>query len=97
MNAERASRPETAYVRYVFTWALLLALLILTIAIAKLSLLASYSVIGSLFIATVKAGLVLMYFMHLGHEGRIVKGMLLLAVAALFFIIALTFSDVWFR
>ncbi len=78
-------------------WAALLALLITTIAVARLSLLANYSVLGSLFIATVKAGLVLIYFMHLKHEGRVVKGMLLLAVAALFFIIALTFVDVWYR
>ncbi|HMK55500.1 MAG TPA: cytochrome C oxidase subunit IV family protein [Dissulfurispiraceae bacterium] len=97
MNEERSYIPETAYASYALAWALLLALLILTIAVAKLSLLAAYSVIGSLFIATIKAGLVLMYFMHLGHEGRVVKGMLLLAVAALFFIIALTFSDVWYR
>ena len=97
MNAGKSHISDATYARYTFVWALLLALLILTIFVARLSLLASFSVIGSLFIATVKAGLVLVYFMHLGNEGRVVKGMLLLAVAALFFIIVLTFSDVWYR
>ena len=97
MDREQAEEATAGYIHYAFVWAALLALLITTIAIARLSLLANYSVLGSLFIATVKAGLVLTYFMHLRHEGLVVKGMLLLAVAALFFIIALTFVDVWYR
>lgn len=97
MDREQAEEPTAGFIHYALIWAALLALLITTIAVARLSLLANYSVLGSLFIATVKAGLVLIYFMHLKHEGRVVKGMLLLAVAALFFIIALTFVDVWYR
>ncbi len=80
-----------------YVWAALLMLLGMTIAVAKLSLLAQYSVIGSLFIASLKAGLVLVYFMHLKYEGWIVKGMLALALGSLTLIIMLTFSDVWFR
>jgi cytochrome c oxidase subunit 4 len=97
MNGETTHDQVAGYGHYALIWFSLLALLILTIAIAKFSLLASYSVLGSLFIATVKAGLVLIYFMHLRNEGRVVKGMLLLAIGALFFIIALTFMDVWYR
>ncbi len=82
---------------YVYVWAALLILLGITIAVAKLSLLAQYSVLGSLFIASTKAGLVLIYFMHLKYEGWIVKGMLALALGSLTLIIMLTFSDVWFR
>ena len=41
-----------------------------TIAMAKVQLLAEYSVLGSLAIATIKAGLVLIFFMHLKYEGR---------------------------
>ncbi len=85
------------YRTYVYVWAALLLLLGMTIAVAKLSLLAQYSVIGSLFIASLKAGLVLVYFMHLKYEGWIVKGMLALALGSLTLIIMLTFSDVWFR
>lgn len=86
-----------AYRTYAYVWVALLALLGVTIAVVKFRLLAQYSVVGSLFIASLKAGLVLIYFMHLKYEGWIVKGMLLLAVGALTIIIALTFSDVWFR
>ena len=86
-----------AYMTYAYVWAALLLLLGITIAVAKLSLLAQFSVVGSLLIATLKAALVLVYFMHLKYEGWIVKGMLALAVGSLTLIIVLTFSDVWFR
>ena len=97
MDRDTSGESTTGYGRYALTWAALLALLITTIAVARLSLLANYSVVGSLFIATVKAGLVLIYFMHLKREKPVVKGMLLLAGMALFVIISLTFSDVWYR
>lgn len=97
MDRDASREPTAGYVHYALIWTALLALLVLTVAVAKLSLMSNYSVLGSLFIATIKAGLVLIYFMHLRHEGRVVKGMLLLAVAALFFIIALTFADIWYR
>ena len=86
-----------AFGTYVYVWVALLLLLGTTIAVAKLSLLSQYSLVGSLFIASLKAGLVLVYFMHLKNEGWIVKGMLALAVGSLTLIMALTFSDVWFR
>jgi cytochrome c oxidase subunit 4 len=97
MDSDTSQESTEGYLHYARIWAALIALLLVTIAVARFSLLANYSVLGSLSIATVKAGLVLIYFMHLRHEGRVVKGMLLLAVAALFFIIALTFVDVWYR
>ena len=57
----------------------------------------SLSVVINLLIATAKAALVLMFFMHLREEGRFLKIMLGVALAALTVIIILTFSDVWFR
>ncbi|MGO9139416.1 MAG: cytochrome C oxidase subunit IV family protein [Syntrophales bacterium] len=82
---------------YAAVWLALLALLAATIAVAKLRLLAQYSVLGSLVIACAKAGLVLMFFMHLKYEGRFLKGMLTLAISALTLLIGLTFVDVWLR
>jgi len=82
---------------YTIVWLALLLLLAATIAIAKLQLLARFSVLGSLAIASVKAGLVLAFFMHLKYEGRFLKGMLALALAALTLLIGLTFVDVWYR
>ena len=82
---------------YAAVWLALLALLATTIAVAKLQLLAQYSVLGSLVIASAKAALVLAFFMHLKYEGRFLKSMLSLAIAALTLLIGLTFVDVWLR
>jgi cytochrome c oxidase subunit IV len=82
---------------FALVWLALLALLAATLAVARLQLLARYSVLGSLLIATAKAGLVLAFFMHLKYEGRFLKGLLLLTLAALTIFIGLTFVDVWYR
>jgi len=82
---------------YTVVWLALLILLAGTIAVAKLHLLAQFSVLGSLVIASVKAGLVLAFFMHLKYEGRFLKGMLTIALSALTMLIGMTFVDVWLR
>jgi cytochrome c oxidase subunit 4 len=82
---------------YTAVWLALLVLLAATIAVAKLRLLAQFSVLGSLAIASLKAGLVLAFFMHLKYEGRFLKGMLTVALLALTLLIGLTFVDVWLR
>ena len=82
---------------YALVWLVLLVLLAATLAVSRLQLLARYSVLASLLIATVKAGLVLAFFMHLKYEGRFLQGLLLLTVAALTLFIGLTFVDVWYR
>jgi cytochrome c oxidase subunit 4 len=82
---------------YTAVWLALLILLAATISVAKLRLLAQFSVLGSLVIASVKAGLVLAFFMHLKYEGRFLKGMLTIALSALTLLIGLTFVDVWLR
>ena len=82
---------------YTAVWLALLVLLATTIAVAKLRLLAQFSVLGSLVIASLKAGLVLTFFMHLKYEGRFLKGMLTLALSALTLLIGMTFVDVWLR
>lgn len=97
MNEPQASSVTIAYRPYINACVLLLALLACTVMIAKLNLLAQYSVLAALGISTVKAGVVLMRFMHLGAEGRLIKLMLVMAVAALSAIIALTFVDILYR
>ena len=82
---------------YTVVWLALLILLAGTIAVAKLHLLAQFSVLGSLVIASVKAGLVLAFFMHLKYEGRFLEGMLTIALSALTMLIGMTFVDVWLR
>lgn len=82
---------------YAAVWAALVLLLAATVAVAKLRLIAQYSVLGSLLIATAKAGLVLAFFMHLKYEKRFLKWLLALALAALTLLIGMTFVDVWYR
>src|SRR5512139_2236429 len=82
---------------YILVWLALMALLAATIAVAKGQLLLKYSVLASLLIASVKAILVLAFFMHLKYEGRFLRGVLLIAIGALTITISLTFIDVWYR
>jgi|WetSurMetagenome_2_1015567.scaffolds.fasta_scaffold302075_2 cytochrome c oxidase subunit IV len=85
-----------SYRTYLYVWAALLTLLGLTIAVAEIHF-SKYGVLINLLIASIKAALVLMFFMHLKYEGRFLKGLLLLSLSALTLIIALTFADVWYR
>ena len=82
---------------YTAVWLALLLLLAATIAMAKLQLLAQFSVLGSMVIASLKAGLVLAFFMHLKYEGRFLKAILTVTLFALTLLIGLTFVDVWYR
>ena len=82
---------------YTAVWLALLVLLAATIAVARLRLLAQFSVVGSLVIASMKAGLVLAFFMHLKYEGRFLKGILTIVLSALTLLIGMTFVDVWLR
>jgi cytochrome c oxidase subunit 4 len=77
-------------------WACLLVLTGLTIFLAGLDL-GGLSTLTAIFIASVKATLVLMFFMHLKYEPPVFITMSLVTVATLTVIILMTFSDVWFR
>jgi cytochrome c oxidase subunit 4 len=82
---------------YTAVWLALLLLLAATITLAKLRLFAQFSVLGSMVIASLKAGLVLAFFMHLKYEGRFLKAILTVTLFALTVLIGLTFVDVWYR
>ena len=82
---------------YIAVWLVLLALLAATLAVARLQLFAQFSVLGSLVIASVKAGLVLAFFMHLKDESRFLKIMLTMALFALTVLMGLLYADVWLR
>lgn len=86
----------TDYKTYAYIWACLLFLTALTIAVGTTNL-TRYSVLICLAIASVKALLVLTYFMHLHYEGIFLKGVIFLATSALTIMIGLTFVDVWYR
>jgi cytochrome c oxidase subunit 4 len=97
MNGNNSEDRTPATGTYTAVWLALLILLAATIAVSELQLLARFSVLGSLVIASIKAGLVLAFFMHLKYEGRFLKGILTITLSALTLLIGLTFVDVWYR
>ncbi len=85
-----------AYKTYVYVWIALLLLLAATIAVAKVEF-SKYSVFVNLLIASIKAGLVLFFFMHLKYEKWLLKAMLFMVISTLTAVIALFFADVLYR
>lgn len=93
---DNAGTHITAYRTYAYIWAGLLLLTALTISVGTMHF-TKYSVLICLAIASVKAMVVLEYFMHLKYEGVFLKSVILMAIIALTAIIGLTFVDVWYR
>lgn len=81
---------------FVAVWIALLTLTAITVTVAKLDL-GAFSTFTAIDIASVKAGLVLWFFMHLKYENRLLKLLLLVPIVTLAVIIGLTFVDVWYR
>jgi cytochrome c oxidase subunit 4 len=82
---------------YLTVWALLITLTAVTVTMAKLRL-GGLTIIAVLSIAIVKSLLVLLYFMHLRHENRLIIKLLIPGTIVLLAIfIALTYTDVMTR
>jgi cytochrome c oxidase subunit 4 len=77
-------------------WGLLLLLTAATVGISRIHLGAA-NIWAALGIATAKATLVTLFFMHLKKEGRVIKISLLVTLATLATFIGLTFFDVLYR
>jgi cytochrome c oxidase subunit IV len=81
---------------FVSVWAALILLTLSTVFVAGLHA-GQASLLMPLLISTVKASLVLWYFMHLKFEGPLFRYLLLLPILTLGVIMGLTFADVGFR
>lgn len=81
---------------FVSVWIALLALTAVTVIVAKLHL-GAFSTLTAIAIASIKAGFVLWFFMHLKYEKRLLKLLLLVPIVTLAVIIGLTFVDVLYR
>lgn len=81
---------------YVLVWAALIALTVLTVLVARVNL-GEMNVVVAVAIASLKAGLVLYFFMHLRHERWIFQVMLLVTLVTLGIILSMTFADIGFR
>jgi len=81
---------------YVLTWIALLMLTAATVTVAGLHL-GKMSVFTAVAIAFVKASIVLSFFMHLKYERRLLKLLVYLVIGGIAGLIALTFTDYFFR
>ncbi|BBD06794.1 cytochrome C oxidase subunit IV family protein [Desulfovibrio ferrophilus] len=77
-------------------WGLLLVLTWVTVWAAGIDL-GYLNVVAALAIATTKASLVILYFMHLKYENWMLKGFVLLTFVILAIFIGLTFFDTAYR
>lgn len=96
MHRKEAEQASSPYRHLVFTWAALLLLTAVTVAVASIDL-GAFGTLGNLLIASAKAALVLWIFMNLKHESPVLRNMLIVALFTFMVIITLTFSDILFR
>ena len=83
--------------RYIGIWAALIVLTIITVTTAGLNV-GRIGIIIVLAIATVKSTLVLLWFMHLANEKRLLLKLLVpIAICVLAIFIGLTYTDVLYR
>ncbi len=75
---------------------ILLILTSITVGVASVDL-GSLNVWAALSIATIKSTFVLLYFMHLKYESRLLAGTLVLTLSVLAILIGFIFLDVAFR
>jgi len=85
------------YPRYILVWVGLVMLTILTLTSASLDL-GKVSIVVCLIIAAVKSTLVILYFMNLLFEKRMLLKLLVpIAIGVLAIFIGLTYTDLLFR
>ena len=81
---------------YVAVWAALVVFTAITVSVSFLDM-QRFTVFTAMVIATVKAALVLLYFMHIRFEKPLFAVMILFVLATYAIFIILTFSDYSFR
>jgi len=91
-----AEHRAVPYGLYLAVWAALICLTGVTLGVSYLDL-AGVGFQTALLIATLKASLVLLYFMHLRYEARMYFTMVLIILITYAVFIGLTFSDYAFR
>ncbi|MCI0451747.1 MAG: cytochrome C oxidase subunit IV family protein [Candidatus Latescibacteria bacterium] len=94
-HEEHAHEPA-GYGIYFLTWFSLLVLTAITVTAAGMHF-GSLSVVVALFIALVKASIVLWLFMHLKYEDTLFHRLVWIMILAMVIFIGMTFTDTLFR
>lgn len=85
-----------SYRTFFLVWVALLILTLVTVAVSHVDL-GPWNVWLALSIASLKAGLVIAFFMHMKYENRLFKGFFFCALLTLAIFIGFTFFDVHYR
>lgn len=96
MSDRHSQESHGGYGVYVLTWLALVILTAITVAVAGMNL-GKISVLTAVLIASLKATLVLSFFMHLRYERPLFTIMFLVVIVVLAIFIGLTFFDPLFR
>lgn len=96
MKASEEKHHHVPIMLYVWVWVALIGLTGITVG-AKYTDLQHVAIIAALIIATVKGGLVLLYFMHIRYEKPIFAVMFLVLLVTYVIYIGLTFVDYAYR
>ncbi len=89
---EHKNNHIVGYGTYIFVWLTLVTLTALTVTVASFDL-GGFSIVVALIIASVKALLVMLIFMHLKFDDKIFRIFVAVAFLTLMIFIVLTFSD----
>lgn len=93
---EERGRDAVAPRTFILVWVCLLSLTGITIEVAQMQL-GLWTMAANIAVASIKASLVLWFFMRLKYEKRLFKLLLFVPIITVSIIIVLTFSDIWYR
>ncbi len=96
MTQEQAGFHPVAPRLYVAVWAALVVLTCTTVTVSFLDM-QPFAIFTSMLIATAKAGLVMLYFMHIRFERPLFPVLILIVLFTYAVLVFLTFSDYSFR
>ncbi len=96
MELKHSTHDLIRYTLYILVWCALLLCTGITVIIAGTNL-GSFNIITAIFIASIKAALVLYFFMHLKNDEPLLKIMVLIVAVTLAVIIGMTFFDISYR
>lgn len=85
-----------SYKIFTLVWISLLILTAITVWVSRIDL-GYLNVVVALVVASTKAFMVIMFFMHLKYESKLFKGVVFLAFLVLAIFIGFTFFDVAYR
>lgn len=96
MSSHSEEKHIVSYKIFTFVWVSLLILTAVTVWVSGIDL-GYFNVVAALVVASTKAFIVIMFFMHLKYENRLFKGVVFLTFLILAIFIGFTFFDVAYR